>query len=87
MDSTINVFFSYRKCYGLSIIHYDMKLGGCALRFFKIIQSICAGIVHLSLIYNEKIGVQYRGVWSNPCLFFIWEHSAIIVRCTDYALF
>ena len=22
---------SYRKCYGLSIIHYDMKVGVCAL--------------------------------------------------------
>ena len=26
-----NKWFSYRKCYGLSIIHYDMKVGVCAL--------------------------------------------------------
>lgn len=39
-------------------LHYDMKVGDCALSCFIITQSICARAVHLSPLYNRKIGVQ-----------------------------
>lgn len=67
-----------------------MKVGRCALSCFIIIQSICAWAVHLSLLYNGKVGVQRGMLWPSCHIYFTlilaYERLVYDVCCLGYNL-